>query len=82
MSDESCLLRLSYLRQKTQHSVSHRPFMLWVFFINFSLNLLKQFFYTQNRKMCLSKKNLNQYFVDSCPAWDSISSENILYVTA
>ena len=32
--------------------------------------------------MCLSKKNLNQYFVDFCPAWDSFSFENNLYVIA
>ena len=41
-------------------------------------NLMKQFFYIQNRKMCLSKKILYQYFVAFCPAWNSFSSENIL----
>ena len=45
-------------------------------------NLLKQFFYIQNRKMCLSKKILYQYFVVFCPADDRFSSENILYVVA
>ena len=45
-------------------------------------NLLKQFFYTQNRKMLFSKNILYQYFVVFCPAWDSFSSDNILYVTA
>ena len=45
-------------------------------------SLLKQFFYIQNYKMCLSKKTLYQYFVVFCPAWDSFSAENILYITA
>ena len=45
-------------------------------------NLLKQFFYIQNRKMCLNKKILYQYFVVFCPPWDSFSSENIFYVIA
>ena len=30
--------------------------------------------------MCLSKKIFYQYFVGFCPAWDSFSSNNILYV--
>ena len=38
-----------------------------------------QFFYIQKRKMCLNKKILYQYFA-FCPARDSFSSENILYV--
>ena len=42
--------------------------------------LIDLFFYIQNRKMCLSKKILYQYFVVFCPAWDSFFSENILYV--
>ena len=45
-------------------------------------NLLKQFFYIQNRKICLSKKILYQYFVAFCHAWGSFSSEDILYVIA
>ena len=40
-------------------------------------NLLKQFFYIQNYRMCLSKKILYQYFV-FCPAWDSFPSENVI----
>ena len=44
-------------------------------------NLFVQFFYIQNRKVCLSKKILYHYFVGFfCPAWDSFPSENILYV--
>ena len=40
-----------------------------------------EFFHIQNCTMCLSKKTLYQYFVvDFCPAWDSFSSENILYI--
>ena len=39
-----------------------------------------QYLYIQNHNMCLSKKILYQYFVVFCPAWDSFSSENILYV--
>ena len=37
-----------------------------------------QFFYIQNRQICLSKKILYQYIVVVffCPAWDSFSSEN------
>ena len=38
-----------------------------------------QFFYIQNRKMCFTKKDLYQYFV-FCPAWNSFSSENFLYI--
>ena len=38
-----------------------------------------QFFYIQNLKMHLSIKILYQYFIVFCPAWDSFSSENILY---
>ena len=38
-----------------------------------------EFFYIQNRKMCFSKKFLNQYFVVFCPAWDSFSSEKTLW---
>ena len=45
-------------------------------------NLLKQFFFIQNGKMCLSKKILYQYFVAFCLAWDNFSSENIFYVIA
>ena len=30
--------------------------------------------------MCLSKKILYQYFIAFCPAWNSFSSKNILYV--
>ena len=30
--------------------------------------------------MCLSKNILYQCFIVFCPAWDSLSSENILYV--
>ena len=45
-------------------------------------NLLYQFFYIQNRKMCLSKQILYQHFALFCPARDSFSSENILYVAA
>ena len=45
-------------------------------------NLLKQFSKIQNRKMCLSKKILYQYFAVFCPADDRFSSENILYVIA
>ena len=41
-----------------------------------------QYLYIQNHNMCLSKKILYQYFVVFCPAWDSVSSENILYVIA
>ena len=37
-----------------------------------------QFFDIQNRKMCLNKKILHQYFSVFSPAWDSFSSENIL----
>ena len=59
----------SYWRLKTQQAF-------------FLVNLMKQFFYIQNRKMCLSKKILYQYFVVFCPAIDSFSFENILYVTA
>ena len=36
-------------------------------------------FYIQNRKMCLGEKILYHYIVVFCPAWDSFSSENILY---
>ena len=43
-------------------------------------NLLKQFFYIQNRKMCLNKNIFYQYYVVVCPTWDSFSCENILYV--
>ena len=45
-------------------------------------NLQRRFFYIQDRKMYLSKKVLYQYIVVFCPAWDSFSYENILYVTA
>ena len=39
-----------------------------------------QFFEIQNRKMCLSKKTLYQYFFGFfCPYGDSFSSGNILY---
>ena len=39
-----------------------------------------QFLNIQNRKMCLSKNILYQYFFVFCPALDTFSSENILYV--
>ena len=41
-----------------------------------------QVFYIENRKMCLSKKILHQYFAGLLfwSAWDSFSSENMLYV--
>ena len=42
-------------------------------------NIIVQFFYFENRKMCLSKMILYQYFV-FCPAWESFSSGNILYI--
>ena len=45
-------------------------------------NLLTQFLYIQNRNICLSKTIVYQYFVVFCPAWDSFSSENNLYVIA
>ena len=39
-------------------------------------------FHIPNRAMCLSQKILYQYFVVVffAPAWESFSSENILYV--
>ena len=43
-------------------------------------NLLMQFFYIQNRNMCLSKKDLYQYFHVFWPALDSFYSETILFV--
>ena len=45
-------------------------------------NLLEQFFYIKNRKMCLSKEILYQYFVVFWPARHRFASENILYVIA
>ena len=71
--------------QNSEAFSKHRPFLLFsVFlFMNFSVDdLLKQFFYIQNRNMCLNKEILYQYFVDFCPAWDSSFSEHILYVIA
>ena len=51
--------------------------------MNFLIDdLLKQFFYIQNRKTGLNKKILSQYFVVFCPAWESFSFENIYYVIA
>ena len=96
MSDENCFMTdtavrreikkkffISYRRLKTQkHSVSIGHFRS-VFFMNILIdNLQRRFFYIQDRKMCLSKKVLYQYIVVFCPAWDSFSYENILYVTA
>ena len=43
-------------------------------------NLLKHFFYMENHNVCLSKKILYQDIGDFCPAWDSLSSENILHL--
>ena len=43
-------------------------------------NLLNAVFHIQDRKMCLSKMIVYQYFVTFCPALGSFSSENILYV--
>ena len=49
--------------------------------MNFLIDsLLKQFFYIQNRKMCLNKDILYQNSVVLYPTWDSFSCENILYV--
>ena len=41
-----------------------------------------QVFYIENREMCLSKKILQQYSAGLFfwSAWDSFSSENMLYV--
>ena len=40
-----------------------------------------QFFHIPNLTICLSKKILCLYFIGFfCPAWDSFSFENILYV--
>ena len=43
-------------------------------------NLLMQFFYIQNRNMCLSKKILYQHFHVFWPALNSFYSETILFV--
>ena len=34
----------------------------------------------ENHNVCLSKKFLYQDIGDFCPAWDSLSSENILHL--
>ena len=43
-------------------------------------NLLMQFFHVANRTMYFSKKILYNTLFFFCPASDSFSSENILYV--
>ena len=77
------ILALIYTYSKLPTSKNSEAFskpqaLYALFFFSFFF----QFFYIQNREMCLSKKNLNQYFVDFCPARNSIFSENISHAIA
>ena len=51
----------------------------------FTNSLIERFlcrcFYIQNSKMCLSNNLFYQNFLVFCLAWDSFSSENILYMS-
>ena len=91
MSDESCFRTdrtvrrqffISYQRLKTRkHLVSICFYRSgFSFYEHFNMQITEAFFYIQNRNMCLSKNHLYQHFVVFCPAWDSFTSENILYV--
>ena len=74
---------ISYRRLKNQkYSVSiGLSCSGFSFYEHFNRKFTYVVFYIQNRQMCLSKKILYQYFiVFFCPAWDRLSSENILYV--
>ena len=73
-------MKFFYRRLKTkQHLVSVKfsspGFSFDLYFIS---QITYAVFYIQNRKMCLSKKILYQYFNDFCPAWENSSCEQIL----
>ena len=70
----------SYRRLKTRkYSVSiDRSCSGFSFYMHFKRQFTYTVFYILNRRMCLSKTILHQYFVVFCPFWDSFSSENIL----
>ena len=96
MPDKRCLITGTALRHEVKkvfyklptsenqkHSVSISLFCSgFSFYEHFTRQFTVAVFYIQNRKMCLSKNILCQYFAVFCPAWDSFSSENILYVAA
>ena len=75
--------KLSYAQRKLlQNGHSSLPEIKKnIFFMKLLIDyLLVQFFYIQNRNICLSKKISYQYFLIFRPAWDSLPSENTLYV--
>ena len=74
----------SYWRLKPQkYSVSIVLFCSgFSFYELFNRQFIEAVFLQSTRKMCLSKKILYQYFVVFCPADDTFSPENMLYVIA
>ena len=82
MSDKSCFTTETVVRCEVKKLFYTDVFAALDFFMNILIdNLLMQFFHIPNRTMWSSKKILYLYFVGFfCPAWDSFSSQNILYI--